>query len=79
MLLALRAQGSGWGGLKKLAKAKPKIVESTTVAPATAQFMQDKPNKPDKGLKPANSDKPGKSGQQGKADKPGKSGQHGKK
>jgi hypothetical protein len=81
MLLALRAQGSGWGQLKKLAKANPQIVEDTTVAPTTTQSMQGNPNKPDKGLKPAKADKtdkPGKSDQHGKTDKPGKSGQHGK-
>jgi hypothetical protein len=79
MLLALRAQGSGWGNLKKLAKATPKSVESTTDTPATSQLLQVKPNKPDKGLQPTNVDKPGKSGKQSKADNPGKSGQHGKK
>jgi hypothetical protein len=78
MLLALRAQGSGWGQLKKLAKANPQIVEGTTVAPTTTQSMQGKANKPDKSLKPAKADKPGKSDQHGKADNPGKSGQHGK-
>ena len=83
MILALRAQGSGWGALKKLAKDNPQIEESTTVEPAASQNQQVNPNKPDKALKSAGSsvgpNKPGKSSQQVKPDKPGKSGQHGKK
>lgn len=80
MLLALRAQGSGWGQLKKLAKTTPKIEESTTtVEPAMSQVTQGNSNKPDKEPKSSKPDNPGKSGQAGKPDKPGKSGQHGKK
>jgi len=82
MLLSLRAQGSGWGGLKKLAKANPIIEESNTLEPARFQDKQGKSNKPDKELKSGKPDKPGKSGQQGKPDKPdkpGKSGKPGKK
>lgn len=88
MLLALRAEGSGWGQLKKLAKANPQIVEDTTLAPTTTPTVQGNPNKPDKSLKPSKPDKPdkpgnssqhGNSGQHGKPDKPGKSGPHGKK
>jgi hypothetical protein len=83
MLLALRAQGSGWGQVKKLAKDNPKIEEITTEEPAAPQNLQVNPNKPDKAFKSAGSsvkpDNPGKSSQQVKPDKPGKSGQHGKK
>jgi len=78
MLLSLRAQGSGWGQVKKLAKANPKIEESTTVEPATSQVTQANPNKPDKVLKSGKSDNPGKSSQQVKPDKPGKSDKHDK-
>ena len=78
MLLSMRAQGSGWGELKKLAKANPRIEESLTVEPATSQDKQAKSNKPVKELKSGKPDKPGKSGQHGKPDKPGKSGKHGK-
>jgi hypothetical protein len=82
MLLSLRAQGSGWGELKKLAKANPIIEESNTLEPARFQDQQGKSNKPDKELKSGKPDKPGKSGQHGKPDKPdkpGKSGKPGKK
>jgi hypothetical protein len=80
MLLALRAQGSGWGQLKKLAKTTPKIEESTTtIEPAMSQATQGNPNKPDKQPKSNKPDNPGKSGQHSKPDNPGKSGKHGKK
>jgi hypothetical protein len=79
MLLALRAQGSGWGQLKKLAKTTPKIEESTTMdEPALSQATQGNPNKPDKQPKSSKADNPGKSGQHGKPDNPGKSGKGGK-
>ena len=78
MLLSLRAQGSGWGQVMKLAKANPKIEESTTVESVTSQNTQGNPNKPDKGSKPSKPDKPDKSSQHGKPDNPGKSGKHGK-
>jgi len=78
MLLSLRAQGSGWGVLKKTARANPKVEESTSVGSATAQDTQGNPNKPDKGSKSGKSDKPGNSSQHGKPDKPGKSGKNGK-
>jgi hypothetical protein len=78
MLLSMRAQGSGWGELKKLAKANPVIEESNTDEPAAFQDKQGKSNKPEKELKSGRSDKPGKSGQRGKPDKPGKSGKRGK-
>jgi len=78
MLLSMRAQGSGWGKLKKLAKANPTIEESLTVEPATSQDNQTKSNNPVKELKSGKSDKPGNSGQHGKPDKPGKSGKPGK-
>ena len=78
MLLALRAQGSGWGQLKKLAKASPEIEESTSVEPVTTQITQGNPNKPDQGSKPGKPANPGKSGDHGKPDKPGKSGKNGK-
>jgi len=78
MLLSLRAQGSSWGELMKLAKANPKIEGSTTVEPVTSQNLQANPNKPDKVLKSGKSDNPGKSSQQVKPDKPGKSDKHGK-
>jgi hypothetical protein len=74
----MRAQGSGWGELKKLAKANPVIEESNTDEPAAFQDKQGKSNKPEKELKSGRSDKPGKSGQRGKPDKPGKSGKRGK-
>jgi hypothetical protein len=78
MLLSMRAQGSGWGELKKLAKANPMIEESLTVEPATSLDKQAKSNNPVKELKSGKPDKPGKSGKDGKPDKPGKSGKHGK-
>jgi hypothetical protein len=78
MLLSMRAQGSGWGELKKLAKANPIIEESLTVEPATSLDKQAKSNNPVKELKSGKPDKPGKSGKDGKPDKPGKSGKHGK-
>ena len=79
MLLSLRAQGSGWGQLKKLANANPQIVESTAVEPASSQLMPGKSNKPHKPLKSVKQDKPSKSVQHGKPDNPSKSGPHGKK
>jgi hypothetical protein len=78
MLLSLRAQGSGWGEVKKLAKANPVIEESNPVELAKSQDKQGNSNKPDKELKSGKPDKPGKSGKHGKPDKPGKSGKHGK-
>ena len=79
MLLALRAQGSGWGQLKKLAKATPQIVESPTAAPTSSQLAPGNSNKPDKAPKSVGSNKPTKSTQHGRPDNPGKSGQHGNK
>jgi len=78
MLLSLRAQGSGWGALKKLAKANPAIEESSNDEPAMYQDKQGKSNKPDKELKSGKPDKPGKSGQPGKPDKPEKPSKSGK-
>ena len=78
MLLSMRAQGSGWGELKKLAKANPIIEESLTVEPGSSQYKQAKSNKPVKELKSGKPDKPGKSGKPGKPDKPGKPGKPGK-
>lgn len=70
MLLVLRAQGSGWGELKKLARSNPKIGESaagesTPSDPAASQDKQDKPNRPEKEPKSGKPDNPGKSGQHG--------------
>jgi hypothetical protein len=78
MLLSMRAQGSGWGELKKLAKENPTIEESLTIEPASSQDKQAKSNKPVKEQKSGKPEKPGKSGKQDKPDKPGKSGKSGK-
>ncbi len=82
MLLALRAQGAGWGELKKLAQANPKTDDNsgTTTKPSTSQNKQttNQTKQTTTQNKQTTTTKNDKAPKTGKPDNPGKSSQHGK-